>query len=63
MLPHAPPMVADIPQGGRAAPNRGIAADSGMDSDRKVTGQAPLLLSPFSGVWDCLLNLCDGFDG
>ncbi len=31
MRPHAPPMVADIPQGGRAATARGIAADSGVD--------------------------------
>ena len=35
MWAYAPPMVADIPEGGRAAAARGIAADSG------VTRRAP----------------------
>jgi hypothetical protein len=31
MRSYAPPMEADIPEGGRVAPARGIAADSGVD--------------------------------
>jgi len=36
----APPMGADIPQGWRAAPCRGIAADSGV-SRGNAAGKAP----------------------
>ncbi len=39
----APPIVADIPEVWRYAPYRGIEADSGVDSGRKGTGQAPWL--------------------